>query len=97
MGNESKAYYEKSASELTESLKDLQLKLDSFVKATDLLVADQEVNIRFYNTVNSGLIVTDFSNLIKGISQHVAGLKQALKPVAVETATEVVTGESSES
>lgn len=78
--NESLKYYEKASRELTDSLKDLQAKVDEFVKASDLLVSGQPVNIRFYNTVNTGIMVENFSKLVESIGNHVSGLKVALAP-----------------
>lgn len=88
-----KEYYDRSAEDLTASLRDLQAKLDEFAKASDLLVSSTPINVRFYNRVNIGLITSDFSDLIKSISSHVAGLKEALKPKS----TTIPEGGSSES
>ncbi len=96
--NESLKYYDKASRELTDALKVLQTKVDEFVKASDLLVASQPVNIRFYNVVNSGLIVESFSKLVESIGHHVAGLKTAMTPKKGDvTPEQTPKGSSSES
>lgn len=87
------AFYNESAAKLEDSMRDLQVKLDEFAKAADLLTASATIPVKFYNRVGIGKMTMNCSELTRSFFEHQDGLKTALTP-KIESITQ---GEVSES
>lgn len=77
--------FDMEVAKITDDLTKLQTQLQNLIYASDGLVLNSPLPLKFFNRVNTGEMVGAFSNLAKTILGHVENLKKATSQVKVET------------